>query len=98
MQTFSAFNSVARVLFVFFLALFSGFRVYIPWLFRWFTPRTFGRTVVRISYSCMTSLHSPCWVGIFTHIYLSTIGEPGTFGSMIRGAVSEAWTWTCTRE
>ncbi|HST11631.1 MAG TPA: hypothetical protein VLL05_14745 [Terriglobales bacterium] len=32
--------------------------------------------------------------GIFIHIYLSTIGEPGTFQSMIRGAVSEAWAWT----
>jgi cytochrome b subunit of formate dehydrogenase len=38
MQTFSAFNSVARVLFVFFIALFSGFRVCMPWLFRWFAP------------------------------------------------------------
>jgi cytochrome b subunit of formate dehydrogenase len=32
--------------------------------------------------------------GIFIHIYLSTIGEPGTFQAMIRGAVSEAWAWT----
>jgi hypothetical protein len=32
--------------------------------------------------------------GIFIHIYLSTIGEPGTFQSMTRGAVSEAWAWT----
>ena len=32
--------------------------------------------------------------GIFIHIYQSTIGEPGTFQAMIRGAVSEAWAWT----
>jgi formate dehydrogenase subunit gamma len=32
--------------------------------------------------------------GILIHIYQSTIGEPGTFGAMIRGAVSEAWAWT----
>jgi len=32
--------------------------------------------------------------GIFIHIYLSTIGEPGTFHAMTRGAVSEAWAWT----
>jgi cytochrome b subunit of formate dehydrogenase len=32
--------------------------------------------------------------GILIHIYLSTIGEPGTFQAMIRGAVSEAWAWT----
>jgi formate dehydrogenase subunit gamma len=32
--------------------------------------------------------------GIFIPIDLSTIGEPGTFQAMIRGAVSEAWAWT----
>jgi len=32
--------------------------------------------------------------GIFIHIYQSTFGEPGTFQSMVRGAVSEAWAWT----
>jgi cytochrome b subunit of formate dehydrogenase len=32
--------------------------------------------------------------GIFIHIYLSTIGEPGTFQAMTRGSVSEAWAWT----
>jgi len=172
----------------FFLALFSGFSIYLPWLFRWFTPifgggplsrlmhpwlglvfvfffalqmlnwikpmtwtpadtrwmrglknnvsgkekmdppdtgffnggqkvqfweivagcvvylitgiilwagaRTFGRWPVAISYI----LHDISAVimlgGIFVHIYLSTIGEPGTFQAMTRGAVSEAWAWT----
>jgi len=32
--------------------------------------------------------------GIFIHIYLSTIGEPGTMHAMTRGTVSEAWAWT----
>jgi formate dehydrogenase subunit gamma len=60
----------------------------------WAGARSFGRTAVAISYV----LHDISAVimlgGIFIHIYLSTIGEPGTFQSMIRGAVSEAWAWT----
>jgi hypothetical protein len=32
--------------------------------------------------------------GIFIHIYLSTIGEPGTFHSVTHSAASEAWAWT----
>jgi cytochrome b subunit of formate dehydrogenase len=32
--------------------------------------------------------------GIFIHIYLSTVGEPGTFEAMTRGAVKEPWAWT----
>jgi cytochrome b subunit of formate dehydrogenase len=60
----------------------------------WKGARTFGRWPVAISYV----LHDISAVimlgGIFIHIYLSTIGEPGTFQAMIRGAVSEAWAWT----
>jgi formate dehydrogenase subunit gamma len=55
----------------------------------WKGARTFGRWPVAISYV----LHDISAVimlgGIFIHIYLSTIGEPGTFQAMIRGAVSE---------
>ena len=32
--------------------------------------------------------------GIFIHVYLSTIGQPGTMQAMTRGTVSEAWGWT----
>jgi formate dehydrogenase subunit gamma len=60
----------------------------------WAGARTFGRIPVAISYV----LHDISAVimlgGIFVHIYLSTIGEPGTLQSMVRGAVSEAWAWT----
>ena len=60
----------------------------------WTGARTFGRWTVAVSYV----LHDISAVimlgGIFIHIYLSTIGEPGTFQAMIRGAVSEAWAWT----
>jgi formate dehydrogenase subunit gamma len=60
----------------------------------WAGASTFGRITVAISYV----LHDISAVimlgGIFIHIYLSTIGEPGTFQGMIRGAVSDAWAWT----
>ena len=49
----------------------------------WKGARTFGRWPVAISYI----LHDISAVimlgGIFVHIYLSTIGEPGTFQAMI---------------
>jgi formate dehydrogenase subunit gamma len=60
----------------------------------WFGARTFGRTAVWISYILHDISALIMLGGIFIHIYLSTIGEPGTFGAMIRGAVSEAWAWT----
>jgi len=172
----------------FFLALFSGFSIYLPWLFRWFTPifgggqlvralhpwfglgfvvffalqalnwlkpmawtradtnwvrnahkiirstekmdppdtgffnggqkiqfweivagcivylitgivlwtgaRTFGRIPVAISYVLHDISALIMLGGIFIHIYLSTVGEPGTYQAMTRGAVSEAWAWT----
>jgi formate dehydrogenase subunit gamma len=172
----------------FFLALFSGFGIYLPWLFRWFTPifgggqlsrvlhpyfgvgfviffglqtlnwlqpmiwtgadsrwmrglrnqvsgkekmeapdtgffnagqkvqfweiltgsivflitgiilwegaEVFGRWTVAISYVLHDISALIMLGGIFIHIYLSTIGEPGTFQSMTRGAVSEPWAWT----
>ena len=172
----------------FFLALFTGFGIYLPWLFRWFTPffgggplsradaslvrpglrlflRTSGAELARADAwtaadtKWMRNVHKIAggkkkWIrprpafsmpgrkfssgrssaaasstssqasfcgrgrgisggtavavsyvlhdisalimlgGIFIHIYQSTIGEPGTFQAMIRGAVSEAWAWT----
>jgi formate dehydrogenase subunit gamma len=60
----------------------------------WAGARTFGRTAVWISYVLHDISALIMLGGIFIHIYLSTIGEPGTFGGMIRGAVSDAWAWT----
>ena len=60
----------------------------------WEGARTFGRTAVWMSYVLHDISALIMLGGIFIHIYLSTIGEPGTFGGMIRGAVSEAWAWT----
>ena len=60
----------------------------------WAGARTFGRTAVSISYVLHDISALIMLGGIFIHVYLSTIGEPGTASSMIRGAVSEAWAWT----
>jgi formate dehydrogenase subunit gamma len=60
----------------------------------WAGAKTFGRTSVAISYVVHDISALIMLGGIFIHIYQSTIGEPGTFQAMIRGAVSEAWAWT----
>jgi formate dehydrogenase subunit gamma len=60
----------------------------------WAGARTFGRWPVAVSYILHDISAVVMLGGIFIHIYLSTIGEPGTFQAMIRGAVSEAWAWT----
>ncbi len=60
----------------------------------WAGARTFGRIPVAISYVLHDISALIMLGGIFIHVYLSTIGQPGTFQAMIRGAVSEAWAWT----
>jgi formate dehydrogenase subunit gamma len=60
----------------------------------WAGADTFGRITVAVSYVLHDISALIMLGGIFIHIYLSTIGEPGTFQSMTRGAVSEAWAWT----
>jgi formate dehydrogenase subunit gamma len=60
----------------------------------WFGADVFGRWSVAVSYILHDIAAIVMLGGIFIHIYLSTIGEPGTFQAMIRGAVSEAWAWT----
>lgn len=59
----------------------------------WF-PEIFGRWPVAVSYVIHDIAALVMLAGIFLHIYLSTIGEPGTTQAMTRGTVSEAWAWT----
>jgi formate dehydrogenase subunit gamma len=59
----------------------------------WF-PEIFGRWPVAISYVIHDISALIMLAGIFVHIYLSTIGEPGTFQAMTKGTVKEAWAWT----
>jgi formate dehydrogenase subunit gamma len=60
----------------------------------WAGARSFGRIAVAVSYVIHDISALIMLGGIFIHIYQSTFGEPGTFQSMVRGAVSEAWAWT----
>lgn len=60
----------------------------------WMGASVFGRITVAASYVIHDISALIMLGGIFIHIYLSTIGEPGTFQAMTRGAVSEAWAWT----
>jgi formate dehydrogenase subunit gamma len=59
----------------------------------WF-PEIFGRVLVAISYVIHDISALLMLAGVFVHIYLSTIGEPGTAQAMTKGTVSEAWAWT----
>jgi len=73
----------------------SGCVVYlVTGIILWAGARTFGRWPVAISYVLHDISALIMLGGIFIHIYLSTIGEPGTFQAITRGAVSESWAWT----
>jgi formate dehydrogenase subunit gamma len=60
----------------------------------WAGAHTFGRLTVAISLVLHDISALIMLFGIFIHVYQSTIGQPGTFESMTRGAVSEKWAWT----
>jgi formate dehydrogenase subunit gamma len=60
----------------------------------WAGAPTFGRTTVWVSLILHDISALIMLFGIFIHIYQSTIGQPGTFEAMTRGAVSEKWAWT----
>lgn len=60
----------------------------------WGGAKLFGRWTVAVSYAVHDIFALIMLGGIFVHIYLSTIGQPGTFQGMTRGAVSEPWAWT----
>jgi formate dehydrogenase subunit gamma len=62
-------------------------------LFMWF-PEIFGRLWVAIGYVLHDLSALIMLVGIWVHIYLSTVGQPGTLGAMTRGVVTRAWGWT----
>jgi formate dehydrogenase subunit gamma len=62
-------------------------------LFMWF-PELFGRILVAIGYVLHDIAALIMLFGIWIHIYLSTVGQPGTLRSMTRGVVTRAWAWT----
>jgi formate dehydrogenase subunit gamma len=73
--------------------VFGGVVLLITGLLMWF-PEVSGRVGVAISYVVHDIAALIMLGGIFIHIYLSTIGQPGTFHSMTRGVVTRAWAWT----
>ena len=60
----------------------------------WAGAATFGAITVAICYVLHDISAIIMLGGIILHIYLSSIGEPGTFQAMTRGTVGEAWAWT----
>ena len=73
--------------------VFGGLLLLITGLLMWF-PEVAGRIAVAISYVLHDVAALIMLGGIFIHIYLSTIGQPGTLHSMTRGVVTRAWAWT----
>ncbi|HKA17903.1 MAG TPA: formate dehydrogenase subunit gamma [Blastocatellia bacterium] len=72
---------------------FGGLVLLITGLLMWF-PEVSGRIGVAISYPLHDIAALIMLAGIFIHIYLSTIGQPGTLRSMTQGVVTRAWAWT----
>lgn len=73
--------------------VFGGLLLLITGLLMWF-PEVSGRIGVAISYVLHDIAALIMLAGIFIHIYLSTIGQPGTLHSMTRGVVTRPWAWT----
>jgi formate dehydrogenase subunit gamma len=59
----------------------------------WF-PSAFGRIAVAVSYVLHDVAAILMLVGFIIHLYEGTAAQPGTFRSMMRGTVTNAWAWT----
>ena len=59
----------------------------------WF-PMASGRVAVAISYVLHDVAAIVMLVGFIIHLYEGTAAQPGTFRSMMRGTVTNAWAWT----
>ena len=59
----------------------------------WF-PRTFGRTIVAVSYVLHDVAALVMLAGFIVHVYEGTAAQPGTFTAMTRGTVERRWAWT----
>jgi formate dehydrogenase subunit gamma len=56
----------------------------------WF-PRALAQALREASILLHDLCRDPLPMAIVFHVYLGTVAEPGTFGSMTRGTVSKAW-------
>jgi len=73
--------------------VFGGAVLLVTGLLMWF-PEISGRIAVAASYVFHDIAALIMLGGIFIHIYLSTVGQPGTLHAMTRGVVTRAWAWT----
>jgi len=71
----------------------GGLILLITGLLMWWAEIS-GRVLVAISYVLHDVFALIMLGAIFIHIYLSTIGQPGTLHAMTRGVVTRAWGWT----
>ncbi|MDQ2978860.1 MAG: formate dehydrogenase subunit gamma [Acidobacteriota bacterium] len=56
----------------------------------WF-PRSFPPLLLELAFILHDVTFIAFMVAIVFHVYLGTVAEPGTFGSMIRGTVTRQW-------
>ena len=73
--------------------VFGGTALLITGLLMWF-PEVFGRIALAVSYVIHDISALIMLGGIIIHIYLSTVGQPGTLQAMTRGVVTRSWAWT----
>jgi formate dehydrogenase subunit gamma len=59
-------------------------------LLMWF-PTAFPRWLMQLAFIVHDFTFIAFLVALVFHIYLATVAEPGTFGSMIRGTVTRPW-------
>jgi formate dehydrogenase subunit gamma len=75
------------------LLLLSGFALWyteaLPWSYRFVR---YAAILIHASVAMIT-------IGLFLiHVYMSTLLEEGSFGSMVHGTVTRAWAWTFHRK
>jgi len=71
----------------------SGVLFLITGLLMWF-DNAVGRWIVAVSYVIHDLAALLMLAGFIIHLYESTAQQPGTFGSMIDGTVTQRWAWT----
>ena len=74
----------------FWLVCLAALGLVVSGLLIWF-PQLFPALLVRLSYIVHDVTFILFAMLIVVHIYLGTVAEPGTFGSMTRGTVTKAW-------
>ena len=77
----------------FWLIVLSAFLFLLTGILMWF-DNFVGRWTVAISYIVHDLAALLMFAGFIIHIYEGTAHQPGTFGSMINGTVTDRWAWT----